>query len=531
MESQRIERANQERIRHARNASQILQLPSAANTSPPNMQLNSTFNKCQLALRGIRQCLSYSANEKLSTTFNRVLYESDTATQSLIQALDRMDHATSQRTAALSNELVIAAGSAVGSIRKIIQLLQHHLKTLVQTSDIIFTRNLLLHIHGATSNVRIAFEAITSLPSYNHATTPKTAFAPSPSRNTANKAAAYPNFPAVPPPLQSTSSTPTSSHALPQAGGPSTVKNAIMNRGRSHSEHSTSTMQSFASTPQTSWERDLQLFNHINIATSAALNVVELLNTCFEHSPLPDDAPAAFEKRFKDLLRQVQHAADMSRKLQNSLQSVITSRSVEPNDDGIIVSNKELIRRFWEDTNACLLAIVAMMTLVKAVATQEDYSFPKAVKQGLSHVTRVTAEVARLWSNSTFAEEGYYLGHMNIDQAIMRAKSLSSFLSNMISLLDNAQPDVSNNEMIKDAHRECSQLYEFINEQLWSVNDSEEISQLTEANEALMRASDAYDRLLATWQQRAAAAAAAAGHEDMEDADWELVDYHPATVA
>lgn len=35
-----------------------------------------------------------------------------------------------------------------------------------------------------------------------------------------------------------------------------------------------------------------------------------------------------------------------------------------------------------------------------------------------------------------------------------------------------------------------------------------------------MRASDAYDRLLATWQQRAAAAAAAAGHEDMEDADW-----------
>jgi hypothetical protein len=51
-----------------------------------------------------------------------------------------------------------------------------------------------------------------------------------------------------------------------------------------------------------------------------------------------------------------------------------------------------------------------MMTLVKAVATQEDYSFPKSVKQGLSQVTRVTAEVARLWSNSSFAEDGYYLG-------------------------------------------------------------------------------------------------------------------------
>jgi hypothetical protein len=55
-------------------------------------------------------------------------------------------------------------------------------------------------------------------------------------------------------------------------------------------------------------------------------------------------------------------------------------------------------------------------------------------------------------------------------------------------------------------------LYEFINEQLWSVNDSEEISALTDANEALVRASDAYDRLLAKWQQ--------SGHEDIEDADW-----------
>jgi hypothetical protein len=385
MDSQRIERANQDRIRHARNISQdsnasissdhftsengtehyFQQVSATASArfkqhhAVLNMQLIEATRIILFALsnihRGIRQCLSYTANEKLSTTFNRTLYESDTATQSLIQALDRMDHATPQKSAALGNELVMAAGSAVGSIRKIIQLLQSHLKTLVQTSDIMFTRNLLLHIHGATSNVRIAFETIATLPSYSNATTPKTAFAPSPSRTTANKSAAYPNHPAVPPPLQSTSSTPTSSHALPQAGGSSTVKNAVMNRGRSHSEHSTPTMQSFTATPQTSWERDLQLFNHINIATAAALNVVELLNTCFEHSPLPHDAPAAFEKRFKDLLRQVQHAADMSRRLQSSLQSVIASRSVEGDNEGVIAPNKELVRRFWEDTNACLL--------------------------------------------------------------------------------------------------------------------------------------------------------------------------------
>ncbi|KAJ2960384.1 hypothetical protein NQZ79_g4197 [Umbelopsis isabellina] len=114
---------------------------------------------------------------------------------------------------------------------------------------------------------------------------------------------------------------------------------------------------------------------------------------------------------------------------------------------------------------------------------------------------------------------------MNIDQAVMRAKSLSSFLSNMIGLLDNAQQDVFNNEMIQDAHKECSQLYEFINEQLWSTNDNEDINALSEANEALGRASDSYNRLLASWQHKGK------GQEDIEDGDWELVDYQPATVA
>ncbi|KAM3580729.1 hypothetical protein VKS41_006790 [Umbelopsis sp. WA50703] len=330
--------------------------------------------------------------------------------QSLIQALDKMDHVPLQKAATVCNELLQSAGSAVGTVRKIIQLVQTHLKSLVQISDIMFTRNLLLQLHGAASNLRFAFETIAPLPSQNNASTPKTAFAPSPSRSS-SKPAVYPNHP-VPPPLQATSSTPTSSHALPPAGGgsgPSTIKNVPINRGRSHSEHSPSTLQTFSTSPQSSWERDVQLFNHINIATAAALNVVELLNNCFEHSPLPDDAPAALAKRFKDLLRQVQHAAEMSRRLQSSLQSVIASRTTDT-VDGPIVPNKDLTRRFWEDTNACLLAIVAMMTLVKAVATQEDYSFPKAVKQGLSQVTRVTAEVARLWSNSTFAEDGYYLG-------------------------------------------------------------------------------------------------------------------------
>lgn len=67
---------------------------------------------------------------------------------------------------------------------------------------------------------------------------------------------------------------------------------------------------------------------------------------------------------------------------------------------------------------------------------------------------------------------------------------------------------------MQDAHKECSQLYEYINEQLWSANDNEEINALSEANEALGRASECYNRLLAGWQHKAI------GQEDIEDGDW-----------
>jgi hypothetical protein len=51
------------------------------------------------------------------------------------------------------------------------------------------------------------------------------------------------------------------------------------------------------------------------------------------------------------------------------------------------------------------------MTFIRSISTEEDFVWPKSVKQGCLYVTRMTAEVAKLWNNySTFAEDGFFLG-------------------------------------------------------------------------------------------------------------------------
>lgn len=46
------------------------------------------------------------------------------------------------------------------------------------------------------------------------------------------------------------------------------------------------------------------------------------------------------------------------------------------------------------------------MSSVRSISTAEDFTWSKPVKQGCLQVTRVTAEVAKLWNNcSMFASD------------------------------------------------------------------------------------------------------------------------------
>lgn len=50
------------------------------------------------------------------------------------------------------------------------------------------------------------------------------------------------------------------------------------------------------------------------------------------------------------------------------------------------------------------------MTSVKSIHKDEEYAFPTRIRPGLSQAYIFTREVVRLWPESRFPEEGYFLG-------------------------------------------------------------------------------------------------------------------------
>jgi hypothetical protein len=66
------------------------------------------------------------------------------------------------------------------------------------------------------------------------------------------------------------------------------------------------------------------------------------------------------------------------------------------------------------------------MTFIRSISTEEDFVWPKSIKQGCLYVTRMTAEVAKLWNNSsTFAEEGFYLGRQERSSSVSSEQCVS----------------------------------------------------------------------------------------------------------
>lgn len=67
------------------------------------------------------------------------------------------------------------------------------------------------------------------------------------------------------------------------------------------------------------------------------------------------------------------------------------------------------------------------MTFIRLIQTQEEFAWSKSIKQGCLYVTRMTAEVAKIWNNySTFAEDGFFLGRQERSASISEASQCSS---------------------------------------------------------------------------------------------------------
>ncbi|KAF7728840.1 hypothetical protein EC973_005466 [Apophysomyces ossiformis] len=337
-----------------------------------------------LLQRTLRRILTCIVNDGLTSAFTPILQKAKSNSERLAQAMESP-----------SMDLVKHAASTIATLKELCLLIKARLSTLVQVLEAKYARHLLLSIHGATVDMKEVWEVLAPL--LTGESTPQ---------RTPSQAIQSYFPPARPSPmLQPTSSTPTSNHTNSNKSSslsPLPLLLPAANRGRSHSEQMTSPIISPLTSPNT--EDSTSLFNHLKLAVMGSLSVVELLKESIEEA-LATNVSSTLAKKLNDLARIGQHAAELTLRLDKALESMI--KDEQPSSP----SRKELSRRFWEDTNGYLKAIVSVMSSIRAISTEEEFVWPKTVKQGCLHVTRVTAEVAKLWnSDSVFAEDGYYLG-------------------------------------------------------------------------------------------------------------------------
>ncbi|RUP48770.1 hypothetical protein BC936DRAFT_144007 [Jimgerdemannia flammicorona] len=102
--------------------------------------------------------------------------------------------------------------------------------------------------------------------------------------------------------------------------------------------------------------------------------------------------------------------------------------------------------------------------------------------------------------------------NLNVDEAVRRATDNAAFLSEMISFSNPEVEDLSTNDVVQwpaqrnrpiaspncaarvqqELYRDCVNLHDFINEQLWSVSDPQQIAALLSANEEVTSALTQY---------------------------------------
>ncbi|CEP08858.1 hypothetical protein [Parasitella parasitica] len=315
--------------------------------------------------RTIGRCIGCIGNDSLHAAFSPVLYKSKASTEKLMAILDTIEK---RPVADACHELVQATSACISILKELCWTLRTRLSTLVQGLDAKFSRNLLMNLYSATVDMKDAWQVISPYLSVD--------------------------------PMQTLTSF---MQSKPSATTPTTP----LLKNRSHSELSHSPIASPLSSPNIK-EDNTQLYTHLRNAVTSSLYVLNTLKQSIEDTVQDSKIPATLEKKLNELLRQAQHATELSHRLDKNVEANMGSNK---EDLLLLPTRKETSRRIWEDTSIYLKAIVSVMTFIRSISTEEDFAWPKSIKQGCLYVTRMTAEVAKLWnSSSTFAEDGYFLG-------------------------------------------------------------------------------------------------------------------------
>lgn len=301
----------------------------------------------------VRRCLALCTGSNINgdlDTLSDALGKSSISVEELVQALEEHDN----------NRLAIEkyASECIRHLQVLCGSLQQLVPSLVPCLDPRFARHLLLTIHGTTVDIKEACETLqssTPKPSsqqQQHLLSPDNAFKQQPS----------------------------SPHPPPYL------------RTRSHSEYATASTAS--SSPLDDRDRS-QLHTHLKLAVTHSLHVTDLLKKSIDDTVAKDDCAPTLRQKLLNLGQQAQQAANMAIRLDQGLQRIMNKdTTASPSSSSTIEGNKA----FWEETNEYLKVIISVMRGMQSISTQEDFGWPKAVKQGCLQVTRVTAEVAKVWN-------------------------------------------------------------------------------------------------------------------------------------
>ncbi|KAF9576850.1 RAM signaling network component [Mortierella alpina] len=115
--------------------------------------------------RAVKQVVGCSTDEKFSLPFVRLLQSANSAMTQLIQSLDKFDSSAQvqvpdQPTCA---EIVRCCESNVGAFRKLVHMVQMQLRNISVVADARLVRNLVLMLHGALSEIRVAWDSLLPL--------------------------------------------------------------------------------------------------------------------------------------------------------------------------------------------------------------------------------------------------------------------------------------------------------------------------------------------------------------------------------
>ncbi|KAG0269279.1 RAM signaling network component [Actinomortierella ambigua] len=115
--------------------------------------------------RAVKQCIGCSTDEKLSQLVSRLLLSANSALTQLIQSLDRFDHAAQVQVPdqKMCSEVLRCCELNVGAFKRLVKAVQAQLKPICLSVDGRLVRNLLLLLHGAISEIRVAWDSLLAL--------------------------------------------------------------------------------------------------------------------------------------------------------------------------------------------------------------------------------------------------------------------------------------------------------------------------------------------------------------------------------